>query len=83
MLILEANNLVLNDSPVFRDNFSSEIICKTVSIIKEFRCTPEEVIYTEGEIDDGCIYFIEKGSVEMYIDTSLGCDDEKECFKEV
>ena len=36
MLILEANNLVLNDSPVFRDNFSEEVISKTVSIIKGF-----------------------------------------------
>ena len=38
----------------------------------EFRCTPEEIIYFEGEMDDGCIYFLEKGSVELYIDISTG-----------
>ncbi|EAS04885.3 cation channel family protein (macronuclear) [Tetrahymena thermophila SB210] len=77
-LIIEANHLVLSDSPVFRDNFSPEILKRTVPLIKEFRCTPEEIIYFEGETDEGCIYFIEKGSVEIYIDISTGA---KEQFK--
>ncbi|KAL4483975.1 hypothetical protein ABPG72_013981 [Tetrahymena utriculariae] len=77
-LIIEANHLVLSDSPVFRDNFSPEILKRTVPLIKEFRCTPEEIIYFEGETDEGCIYFIEKGSVEIYIDISTGT---KEQFK--
>jgi hypothetical protein len=84
LLSLQANSLVLNDSPIFRDNFSTEILKKTVGIIKEYRCTPEEVIYIEGEMDEGCIYFIEKGSVEIYVDMSLGFNDEEEedlCFK--
>lgn len=86
-LIIEANHIVLSDSPVFRDNFSPEILKRTVPLIKginslyslnyhkifiEFRCTPEETIYLEGETDDGCIYFIEKGSVEIYMDISTG-----------
>jgi len=30
-------------------------------LIEQVRVTPEEVIFWEGEADDGSIYFIEKG----------------------
>jgi len=33
-LIMEANHIVLSDSPVFRDNFSPEVLKKTVPLIK-------------------------------------------------
>ncbi len=60
-LALEANNLVLKDSVVFRNNFSESVIRLTVPLIKESRITPEEVVTVEGGSDDSCIYFIEKG----------------------
>lgn len=31
---MEANHIVLSDSPVFRDNFSPEILKRTVPLIK-------------------------------------------------
>lgn len=37
-----------------------------MGLIKEYKCTPEEVIYLEGEKDDCSIFFIEKGSVELF-----------------
>ncbi len=67
-LVLEANNLVLKDSIIFKNNFSDQIIKKTVPLIKESRITPEENIIIEGFTDDSCIYFIEKGSCEVFID---------------
>ncbi|EGR27939.1 hypothetical protein IMG5_186250 [Ichthyophthirius multifiliis] len=68
LLALEANNLVLKDSVVFRNNFSESVIRLTVPLIKESRITPEEVITVECGRDDSCIYFIEKGQVEVFID---------------
>jgi hypothetical protein len=61
LLALEANNIVLKDSVVFKNNFSDTIIRLTVPLIKETRITPEEYITIEGGSDDSCIYFIEKG----------------------
>lgn len=65
--MIEANKLVLKDSPIFSENFSDEIITKTVSLIKEFRCTPDSIIFKEGQADDKSIYFIQKGKVKLFI----------------
>ncbi|EGR30305.1 cation channel family protein, putative [Ichthyophthirius multifiliis] len=67
-LVLEANNLVLKDSVIFKNNFSEILIKKTVPLINESRITPEEIITIEGFLDDCCIFFIEKGEIEVYID---------------
>ncbi|KAL4510183.1 hypothetical protein ABPG72_010376 [Tetrahymena utriculariae] len=67
-LLMESKNVVLKKSPIFRNNFSDEIKEKIVPLIREYRCYPEEVICLEGLIDDCSIYFIEKGSVEIYIE---------------
>ncbi|EAS01104.2 cyclic nucleotide-binding domain protein (macronuclear) [Tetrahymena thermophila SB210] len=66
-LLMEANKLALIDSPIFRENFSPQIIIKTIPLIKEMRFTPEEIIFDEEKIDffEGSIYFIEKGRVEI------------------
>ncbi|KAL4510497.1 hypothetical protein ABPG72_004651 [Tetrahymena utriculariae] len=64
-LMLEANRLIL-ESPIFRDNFSLKTLLKTVSIVTEQRCTPEEIIFLGGESDDNSIYFIEKGQVQVF-----------------
>ncbi|KAL4510181.1 hypothetical protein ABPG72_010374 [Tetrahymena utriculariae] len=68
-LVIEANKIVLKNSPVFRKYFSSGLKQSIVSLIKEYRCTPEELICSEGDIDDCSIFFIEKGSVEIFIET--------------
>ncbi|KAL4484099.1 hypothetical protein ABPG73_009297 [Tetrahymena malaccensis] len=66
-LLMEANKLALIESPIFRENFSPQIIIKTIPLIKEMRFTPEEIIFDEEKIDyfEGSIYFIEKGRVEI------------------
>ncbi|KAL4495023.1 hypothetical protein ABPG72_015723 [Tetrahymena utriculariae] len=66
-LLMEANKLALIDSPIFRENFSPQIVIKTIPLIKEMRFTPEEIIFDEEKIDcfEGSIYFIEKGRVEI------------------
>ncbi|EGR34558.1 hypothetical protein IMG5_007500 [Ichthyophthirius multifiliis] len=65
-LILEANRLVLEENPIFKENFSqnsNQMIC---SIIKELNYPPEYVIQNEDQTDDCAIYFIQKGKVQVY-----------------
>ncbi|EAR89662.1 cyclic nucleotide-binding domain protein (macronuclear) [Tetrahymena thermophila SB210] len=64
-LLMEANKIALIDSPIFRDNFSKTVIAKTVPLIKEIRFNPEEKIFSQDDIDDNNIYFIEQGKVEV------------------
>ena len=59
---------MLRDSAVFSDNFSETVLQQTVPLIMEQRYTPEQVIYHEGDLSDSSIYFIQKGSVEVFID---------------
>jgi CRP-like cAMP-binding protein len=40
-------------------------------LIEEYRCTPEEIIFLEGDLDESYIYFVEKGKVEIFINCSL------------
>lgn len=42
-----------------------------IPLIKEHRATPDEAVCFEGGEDDCAIFFIEKGSVEIFIDTSI------------
>lgn len=58
-LMIEANKIALKDSPIFRNNFSEATISKTVSLIEDLRCTPEEVIFYEGDIDNIAIFFVQ------------------------
>lgn len=68
-LMIEANKIALKDSPIFRNNFSETTISKTVSLISELRCTPEEIIFYEGDKDSSAIYFVQQGKVELFIDS--------------
>ncbi len=50
--MFEANKMILTDSPIFSNNFSDSLLHKTVPLIKEYRATPEEVLYLNGELDE-------------------------------
>lgn len=65
--MIEANKFILRESPVFSKYFCEPVIEKMVSIIKEYRCTPEQIIYMKNvEKEDSKIYFIKSGAVEIY-----------------
>ena len=65
-LYIEANKIVLKDCKIFSDNFSQEIIKKTIPLIHELHCTPGQIIYMQGDKTDPTIYFIEKGEVKEF-----------------
>lgn len=64
-LLIESNKIVLKDAPIFKKNFSQEIIKRTVPIIKQIRVTPYNYVIQQDKFDDCSIYFIETGSVEI------------------
>ena len=65
-LLFQANKIILKESPIFHENFSVNLLHKIIPLIKEYRCTPEELIFLEGEIDDSSIYFIQNGQIELF-----------------
>ncbi|EAR86210.2 cation channel family protein (macronuclear) [Tetrahymena thermophila SB210] len=65
-MMLEANKIVFEKSPLFRKNFSQQIIQKTIKLIEQKEFKPGQKIIMQEVENDYCIYFIEKGSVEIY-----------------
>ncbi|EAS00305.2 cation channel family protein (macronuclear) [Tetrahymena thermophila SB210] len=76
-LQIEANKLVLSDTPIFKNNFSDIVLERTVSIIKEKRYYPEEIIFRQNDTGDSNIYFIASGQVQIYIEASYPGGEKK------
>ncbi|EAR93587.2 cyclic nucleotide-binding domain protein (macronuclear) [Tetrahymena thermophila SB210] len=68
-LLIEANKIVLKDSPIFKLNFSKYLIEQTVPLIKQIKYSPESLVCQRGVSDDAAIYFIENGSVDIIMNT--------------
>ncbi|KAL4432040.1 hypothetical protein ABPG74_017776 [Tetrahymena malaccensis] len=73
-LLMDSNRIILKDSPIFKHNFSPCVISKTLNIIQQLTCTPEDLIIKRGEISQQ-IFFIEKGEVDIIIE---GEEDDKQ-----
>jgi hypothetical protein len=56
-LLLDANKIILKNSPIFKNNFSDNLLSKTGFIIHEVEYAPEEVIFQNGS-KDFSIFFI-------------------------
>lgn len=65
-LLMEAYGEVLMRFPIFYANFSEKSLRKTISILKDRKLFPEELIFNENDTDNQSIYFIIKGKVELY-----------------
>ncbi|EAR97005.2 cyclic nucleotide-binding domain protein (macronuclear) [Tetrahymena thermophila SB210] len=68
-LLMEGKGIVLKQTAIFRDNFSDAFKQKIVPLIQERHYIPQQLICEQGELDDCDIYFIEKGSVNILLDS--------------
>jgi len=66
-LLLKAYGNILKQFPMFYANFSEKSLRKMVIFMKEVRFIPGDLIFFEQELDDSAIYFINKGSVEIFL----------------
>ncbi|KAL4459920.1 hypothetical protein ABPG74_003446 [Tetrahymena malaccensis] len=86
-LLIESNKIVLRDCQIFQNYFSEDVIRATTPIIQEKHYTPHEHIFMEGENNqDQCIYFVQEGVIEMYIDSTNYFDEKvggKDRFKTI
>lgn len=57
-LLIEANKIIMKDSPIFKNNFSERVIQKSIQLIKESKYAPEQIIYDQNDLDNCAIYFI-------------------------
>ncbi|EAS05442.2 cation channel family protein (macronuclear) [Tetrahymena thermophila SB210] len=60
----------LNDIKLFRLNFSMEFIMKLTSHVKEKTFGPNEIIFSEGDLDR-TFYFICSGQVQLYLNNKI------------
>lgn len=65
-LLLQSYDSILKKSSMFYANFTEKTLRKTVSIIKDIKLFPDEIIFTENEEDNNSIYFIKKGKIELF-----------------
>ncbi|KAL4489395.1 hypothetical protein ABPG72_002691 [Tetrahymena utriculariae] len=85
-LQIQATRKVLNQCPIFRQNFTDEFLQKASTLIKEYRCYPDEIITYQGDVDDSSIFFVEQGSVIMYFQgqtNNQGKNDTSAEFREL
>lgn len=66
-LLLEAHGAILNNFPMFYANFSENILKQLLYKIKEIRLTPEDLIFSENDLNDKDIYFILKGKIQLSV----------------
>ena len=69
-LLLNANGVLLKNFKIFHRNFSEESLRKMVYIMKEVKFIPGDIIYSQNEISEPCLYIIKKGKVEFFIETT-------------
>ena len=62
----ESYRQILQNSPIFSEKFSDALVSSLIPLIKERRCRPQEVLLLNTQEDDCAVYFIEKGSAEIY-----------------
>ena len=68
-LLLEANGTIIRDIKMFSLNFSEDTLRQTVSIMKEMRYTPGDLIFLKDETENKALYIIRKGEVEIFLET--------------
>ncbi|KAL4464416.1 hypothetical protein ABPG72_010903 [Tetrahymena utriculariae] len=60
----------LNDIKLFKLNFSIEFIMKLTSFVKEKTFGPNEIIFSQGDLDR-TFYFVCSGQVQLYLNNKI------------
>ncbi|KAL4459922.1 hypothetical protein ABPG74_003448 [Tetrahymena malaccensis] len=64
----ECNKLILKESPILQSNFSEDLLKAILPIIQERTFTPNQLIFELNKENLGtCIYFIQQGQVEKFL----------------
>lgn len=68
-LLLEANGPVIKEIKLFSLNFSEDTLRNIISIMKEVRFTPGDIIFTKYELSNS-LYILRRGEVELFMERS-------------
>ena len=74
-LLIEANGIILRDIKLLAFNFSEETLRKTVSIMKEVRFTPGDLIFSAIEGHDKDLFIIRNGAIEIFLENENNSND--------
>ena len=70
-LLLEANGNIVNKIELFKSNFSQKTLNSIVKIMKEESFSPGEVIFLQDDHKNHDLFFIKKGTVEIFVENEL------------
>lgn len=65
-MIIEVNGRVLKASKTLNEIFSQRLIISLTLLMNQMICSKDEIIFREDTEDDCSIYFLDKGSVELF-----------------
>ena len=74
-LLIEANGIIIRDIKLLAFNFSEETLRKTVSIMKEMRFTPGDLIFSALEGHEKDLFIIRKGVIELFLENDNNSND--------
>ena len=69
-LLLEANGTIIRDVKMLSLNFSEDTLRRAVSVMKEVRFTPGDIVFMKGDSENKDLYIIRKGEIEIFIESS-------------
>ncbi|KAL4504038.1 hypothetical protein ABPG72_022668 [Tetrahymena utriculariae] len=81
-LAREVQGKFLKDIPVIRDFVSEATQLKLIQYMEEILFSPNEIIFKQQELDDGAVYYIVKGQVELLYESRTG-DKKQYIFQEL
>lgn len=69
-LLINANGLIIKETPLLNNNFSEDTLRKVVSEMKEVSLTPGDILYHENDILNHNLYIVRDGEVELYLESA-------------
>lgn len=82
-LLLEVNGPIIHKIDVLSQNFSEKSLREVIKVLKEERYTPGDIIFNKGEHENGDLFLIKKGSVEIFVENEMKEDGEIKILKEL
>ena len=68
-VIIEINGQILKNFAAISENFSKDFLKALCLEIKQVHHSPKDIVFTNGELENHAIYFIQKGRVNIILDS--------------
>ncbi len=66
-VLIQINGRVIGKFPFFQKNFNVDVIEKAAQVMRTVRYAPGDLIFKEEDENNGSIYFLIEGEVELFV----------------